>query len=184
MAEAIPGFDLCGELHVDMGAPPEVIEASWRTLMKNHHPDVGDGGSVARAVRLNVAHDWLGDPARRGRYDAALRSALPGSPSAAPPPVRDTSPDPAPGTANASPAHATQRPVPLAWILGSGIVALVCGWALVLSVVGFYLGYPAEPVRLVLVGVPFAVGAWIASRGTWGRLRQPDTTTFGSSNGK
>ena len=74
----IPRFDLYEELEVSRLASAEVIEAAYRTLVKRHHPDVAAGpGSYDpdRIKRLNVAHGWLTDPARRTRYDAATAEA-------------------------------------------------------------------------------------------------------------
>ena len=62
-------------LHVQPDAPPEVIKASWRTLLSQlrQHPDLG--GSHAQAVRVNEAWAVLGDAARRAAYDLALGPA-------------------------------------------------------------------------------------------------------------
>ncbi len=76
MPELIPDYDLYAELEVGEAATTAVIESAWRALMRRNHPDVGPAGSIHRSVRLNVAHDWLTDPARRARYDedrAAIR---------------------------------------------------------------------------------------------------------------
>ena len=76
MPELIPDYDLYAELEVGEAATTAGIESAWRALMKRNHPDVGPAGSIHRSVRLNVAHDWLTDPARRARYDedrAAIR---------------------------------------------------------------------------------------------------------------
>ena len=62
-------------LHVQPDAPPEVIKASWRTLLSRlrQHPDLG--GSHAQAVMVNEAWAVLGDAARRAAYDLALGPA-------------------------------------------------------------------------------------------------------------
>jgi len=68
----LPHDDLYARLELPTHASPEAIEIAWRALLKRHHPDVaGDGASDAleRAKRINVAHDWLSDPALRARYD-------------------------------------------------------------------------------------------------------------------
>jgi hypothetical protein len=77
--EPIPDFDLYAELEVAPSASVPTIDAAWRSLVKRHHPDasvVQDPEGGARIRRLNIAHHWLIDPARRARYDAerALRS--------------------------------------------------------------------------------------------------------------
>ena len=69
--ELLPPFDLYAELEVPETASTETIEAAWRSLMKRTHPDLVAAGSGERTVRLNVARDWLTDPARRARYDDA-----------------------------------------------------------------------------------------------------------------
>jgi hypothetical protein len=70
-APLVPEDDLYARLEVEVDASPEAIELAWRGLLKRHHPDVaGDGvAALDRAKRINVAHDWLGDPALRSRYD-------------------------------------------------------------------------------------------------------------------
>ena len=68
----VPDDDLYARLEVAVDASPEAIELAWRALLKQHHPDVAGDGTDAldRAKRINVAHDWLSDPALRARYDA------------------------------------------------------------------------------------------------------------------
>lgn len=69
--ESIPGFDLYAELEVSRLASVEVIEAAYRTLAKIHHPDVAQPHDAERIKRLNLSREWLTDPIRRRRYDAA-----------------------------------------------------------------------------------------------------------------
>lgn len=66
----LPSFDLYRELEVDPNASPETIEAAWRSLVKRHHPDANPTIGIDRIRRMNIAHDWLSDPALRARYDA------------------------------------------------------------------------------------------------------------------
>ncbi len=70
-APLVPDDDLYARLEVAVNASPEAIELAWRALLKLHHPDVAGDGEAAleRAKRINVAHDWLADPALRARYD-------------------------------------------------------------------------------------------------------------------
>ena len=71
----IPTDDLYARLELPAGAPPEAVEIAWRALLKRHHPDVAWEGSLEAAKRINIAHDWLSDPALRARYDDARRKA-------------------------------------------------------------------------------------------------------------
>lgn len=69
-------------LHVQPEAPPEVIKASYRTLMSTLrvHPDLG--GDAEAAARLNAAYAVLIDPEQRRAYDRDLQRLRP-RPSAA-----------------------------------------------------------------------------------------------------
>ena len=97
----VPDDDLYARLEVAVDASPEAIELAWRALLKQHHPDVAGDGTDAldRAKRINVAHDWLSDPALRARYDADRLGPASRAPPAAPA---------GPGTARAS--HAPRGP--------------------------------------------------------------------------
>ena len=50
------------------------IRAAYRSLAKQHHPDVNGGARAAsaRTQELNAAHEILSDPARRAEYDEEL----------------------------------------------------------------------------------------------------------------
>ena len=67
----VPRFDLYGTLGVPETATREEIEVAFRAAAKRHHPDTSPdpSGATARMQQLNVARDWLTDPARRRRYD-------------------------------------------------------------------------------------------------------------------
>jgi len=69
----VPTDDLYARLELPAGAAPEAIEIAWRALLKRHHPDVAGVASLEVAKRINVAHDWLSDPALRERYDQARK---------------------------------------------------------------------------------------------------------------
>jgi curved DNA-binding protein CbpA len=66
---ALPADDLYLRLGVPTDASPEAIELAWRALLRRHHPDVAGPDGLEQAKRINVAHDWLSDPALRARYD-------------------------------------------------------------------------------------------------------------------
>ncbi len=59
-------------MQVQPDAAPEIIHASYRTMMRKQerHPDLG--GSTADASLLNEAYETLGDPHRRSAYDEKL----------------------------------------------------------------------------------------------------------------
>ena len=65
----LPADDLYARLEIAVDASPEVIELAWRSLLRQHHPDVAGPDGLERSKRINVAHDWLGDPDLRARYD-------------------------------------------------------------------------------------------------------------------
>ncbi len=74
----LPSDDLYARLGVPSDASVEAIEIAWRGLLRRHHPDVAGDEGLEVAKRINVAHDWLGDPALRARYDRerGLRHAI------------------------------------------------------------------------------------------------------------
>jgi hypothetical protein len=59
-------------LQVQPDAPPEIIHASYRAMMRDlkRHPDLG--GSPEEASLLNEAYQTLRDPVRRAAYDEDL----------------------------------------------------------------------------------------------------------------
>ena len=64
-------------LEVSPGARIGVIEAAYRALMKDMHPDVTATVSGEHAKIVNEAHDILTDPDRRRKYDRDRRSVTP-----------------------------------------------------------------------------------------------------------
>ncbi len=67
----LPEDDLYRRLEVPANASAEAIEVAWRALLKRYHPDIAGDDALEHAKRINIAHDWLSDPALRERYDAA-----------------------------------------------------------------------------------------------------------------
>jgi curved DNA-binding protein CbpA len=65
----LPVDDLYARLGVPVDASSEAIEVAWRGLLRIHHPDIAGPAALELAKRINVAHDWLSDPALRQRYD-------------------------------------------------------------------------------------------------------------------
>jgi hypothetical protein len=69
--DSIPRDDLYGELEVSRQASVAAIEAAYRRLVKQHHPDVARSDDFERIKRLNLAREWLTDLDRRRRYDVS-----------------------------------------------------------------------------------------------------------------
>jgi DnaJ-class molecular chaperone len=63
--------DYYAVLGVDRNAPEKEIKSAYRRLARKHHPDVnpGDKSSEALFKEINAAHDVLGDPEKRKKYD-------------------------------------------------------------------------------------------------------------------
>jgi curved DNA-binding protein CbpA len=74
----LPPDDLYTRLEISVDASPEAIEVAWRSLLRQHHPDIAGPSGLERSKRINVAHDWLSDPELRTRYDheRGLRRSL------------------------------------------------------------------------------------------------------------
>jgi hypothetical protein len=62
-------YSLYDVLNVSPGAPPAMIESSYRALMKKHHPDQAGPEAGGRAAEINAAFSVLRDPALRASYD-------------------------------------------------------------------------------------------------------------------
>jgi DnaJ-class molecular chaperone len=58
-------------LGVDKRADAQEIKKAYRRLARRHHPDVNPGNAEAEATfkNLNEAHEVLGDPKKRPKYD-------------------------------------------------------------------------------------------------------------------
>jgi hypothetical protein len=78
-APASPGQVVSVKTHyeilgVPLDADYETIRAAYRRALKQHHPDLTDGGDAAelQSQRIIDAHQVLKDPAQRARYDQEL----------------------------------------------------------------------------------------------------------------
>ncbi|HYG29938.1 MAG TPA: J domain-containing protein [Allosphingosinicella sp.] len=60
-------YSFYDDLSVTPDAQPAVVEAAYRALMKQHHPD--HAGAAERAAQINAAFAVLRDPQRRAAYD-------------------------------------------------------------------------------------------------------------------
>jgi len=104
-------------LEVSSKARSAVVDAAWRRLSQEYHPDLhpDDPTALARSKLINEAHDVLKDPEKRRAYDAkrqateAARTSQrdQGPPTA--PPRRST---PAAGAAPAEPVQRQWTPPP------------------------------------------------------------------------
>src|SRR5262245_23798093 len=98
-------------LQVSPGAPPEVIHAAYRALIKTHHPDVNPASEASQEMRQIIgAHAVLSDPERRSRYDAECARAarvLGHAPLPRPPSIHSPQPRPLSGGQLARPGALT-----------------------------------------------------------------------------
>jgi hypothetical protein len=62
-----PAFDPYELLGVGRDADEVVIQLAYRARIRDAHPDVAGSTGLELAKRLNVARDWLLDPARRSQ---------------------------------------------------------------------------------------------------------------------
>jgi curved DNA-binding protein CbpA len=74
-----PAIDYYKLLGVTAAASPEEIQAAYRRLAKEFHPDLnaGSASAAARMARVNVAKSVLLDPDTRISYDRARRARQP-----------------------------------------------------------------------------------------------------------
>lgn len=63
--------DYYSALDVPRNASQKEIKAAFRKLARKHHPDVnpGDSSAEAKFKEINEAHEVLGDPKKREKYD-------------------------------------------------------------------------------------------------------------------
>src|SRR3981189_3068667 len=90
-----PATDYYRLLGVTPGAPAEEIQAAYRRLAKEFHPDLHAGSTIAaeRMARGNVAKSVLLDPETRASYDQSRstgRRIVGPTSTAAPAPVPTT----------------------------------------------------------------------------------------------
>lgn len=114
-----PITDYYRVLQVDRSAPIEAIEASYRRLAREAHPDLNDSPDATKRMQaLNEARAVLRDPLKRAAFDATLTPVPAPVPRPAPPPSRMPYPaqaappqrQPAPGARPPPPARARPRP--------------------------------------------------------------------------
>jgi hypothetical protein len=114
-----PVTDYYRVLQVDRSAPIEAIEASYRRLAREAHPDLNDSPDATKRMQaLNEARAVLRDPLKRAAFDATLTPVPAPVPRPAPPPSRMPYPaqaappqrQPAPGARPPPPARARPRP--------------------------------------------------------------------------
>jgi hypothetical protein len=104
-----PATDYYSLLGVRPGAEPEEIQAAYRRLAKEYHPDLHAGSAIAaaRMARLNVAKSVLLDRDTRASYDhvRAARRRPTAQAVAGAPPAERTSVRYAPQQVSARPRH-------------------------------------------------------------------------------
>ena len=101
---ALPADDLYARLEISVDASPEVIEVAWRSLLRQHHPDVA-GPDRSRARQADQRRPRL---AERSRAAGAVR------PRARPAPIRPRHgrPRSAPGRGRRRARAGPDRPAP------------------------------------------------------------------------
>ncbi len=74
-------------LGLDRRCSPAQVRTAYRTLARQHHPDLNPNSpaAVARTQELNAAYEVLSDPALRAAYDRELTATEKTSPPARPP---------------------------------------------------------------------------------------------------
>lgn len=112
-----------------LGVPPHArageIRAAYRSLMREHHPDVrpGDPSAEEMARRLTAAWAVLSRPSRRAAYDRTRVAAHPAVGPSAPAPVSHPAYSPA-GADYRRAFHLASRKVAMVVLL-LGIVTLL-----------------------------------------------------------
>ncbi|KAL6170836.1 hypothetical protein ACJQWK_03793 [Exserohilum turcicum] len=100
MVKADPTRNYYADLKVSSTASENEIRKAFRTLALQYHPDRNPGREAEVVVKfqeIQAAHEVLGDPAQRARYDAERRkyrnasipANTPNTPRARPPPSRN-----------------------------------------------------------------------------------------------
>lgn len=63
-------IDMYAVLQVHPTAEPEIVDAAYRRLARMYHPDVNKApGAHETMIRINLAYEILGDPAKCAAYD-------------------------------------------------------------------------------------------------------------------
>jgi len=161
--DAPPDFDLYAELGVDPGADRGRIDAAFRRLMKQHHPDVARDpvAGERRGKRLNIARHWLIDPERRGRYDRSrgLARMDRGARLATTPVDRSRVRRPPAGTVASGPPFGAIFLIGLMLVAGSLLASASTGPGAMMTLVSFPIGvlmllYGGAGVVFGLLGGP------------------------------
>lgn len=177
-----PAKDYYRLLQVDPAAPIEAIEAAYRRLAREAHPDLNDSPDATRRMQeLNEARAVLRDPLKRAAFDATLAPVPAPVPRPAPPPSRTPYPaqpaapqrQPTPGARPPPPTRA--RPVERekqrdradavrarmaddarreSAVLGWGSIGIFAGWAvLLINLLPPMLGEVSAGTMAALLGV-------------------------------
>jgi curved DNA-binding protein CbpA len=65
--------DYYEDLTISSSASIRVIQAAYRVMAQDHHPDSGSNPDAERMMRINIAYDVLSDPRQKQRYDQLYR---------------------------------------------------------------------------------------------------------------
>jgi hypothetical protein len=169
--ESIPRFDLYGELGIGRDASADEIESAYRVRL-GERPATGTGALASRRrERLARAREWLLDPERRARYDAAPDRTIPAAAAAAASwPAADLARS---GTTPAAPALEPARPPDRAPIAASARRPRSGAW----------LSFPAVLALTVIVSVAVVGGILLALSGNGGTAIATQTAAAAGPTG-
>ena len=81
----LPDFDPFELLGVDASADVEIIERAYKARIRYVHPDIAGPAGLQETKRLNVAREWLVDPALRAQLPRSGRARRRERPEPSPP---------------------------------------------------------------------------------------------------